>query len=181
MVTHDSRAAAIADRILFLADGLIVRELGRTDADQVLDCDVRTRRVAVIRVALKGLLGRKLRAFLTAFAIVLGVATVSGTYVLTDSISDAFDNYLHRGLPGNGRRRDRKVGVRVVGQRQRHRAGVRRVAATEGSRASGGVRRHRRGRRRGAADRLERQGDPVRRCAEPRLLGGSHPASSSTP
>ncbi len=46
----------------------------------------------MIRVALKGLLGRKLRAFLTAFAIVLGVATVSGTYVLTDSISDAFDN-----------------------------------------------------------------------------------------
>ena len=46
----------------------------------------------MIRVALKGLLGRKLRALLTAFAIVLGVATVSGTYVLTDSISDAFDN-----------------------------------------------------------------------------------------
>jgi len=46
----------------------------------------------VVRVALKGLLGRKLRAVLTAFAIVLGVATVSGTYVLTDSISDAFDN-----------------------------------------------------------------------------------------
>ena len=32
MVTHDARAAAIADRILFLADGLIVREL--TNADQ---------------------------------------------------------------------------------------------------------------------------------------------------
>jgi len=46
----------------------------------------------VVRVALRGLLGRKLRAVLTAFAIVLGVATVSGTYVLTDSISDAFDN-----------------------------------------------------------------------------------------
>ena len=29
MVTHEARAAAIADRILFLADGLIVRELGR--------------------------------------------------------------------------------------------------------------------------------------------------------
>src|SRR5262249_39693447 len=28
MVTHEARAAAIADRILFLADGLIVRELG---------------------------------------------------------------------------------------------------------------------------------------------------------
>jgi putative ABC transport system permease protein len=41
--------------------------------------------------ALKGLLGRKLRTILTAFAIVLGVATVSGTYVLTDSIDKAFD------------------------------------------------------------------------------------------
>jgi putative ABC transport system permease protein len=42
--------------------------------------------------ALKGLLGRKLRTILTAFAIVLGVATVSGTYVLTDSIDRAFDS-----------------------------------------------------------------------------------------
>jgi putative ABC transport system permease protein len=42
------------------------------------------------RVALKGLLGRKLRAALTAIAIVLGVAMVSGTYVLTDTIKAAF-------------------------------------------------------------------------------------------
>ena len=42
------------------------------------------------RVALKGLLGRKLRASLTAIAIVLGVAMVSGTYVLTDTIRRAF-------------------------------------------------------------------------------------------
>jgi putative ABC transport system permease protein len=45
----------------------------------------------VIRVALRGLIGRKLRTALTAFAIVLGVAMVSGTYVLTDSIDRAFD------------------------------------------------------------------------------------------
>jgi putative ABC transport system permease protein len=45
----------------------------------------------VIRVALKGLLGRKLRAALTAIAIVLGVAMVSGTYVLTDTITAAFN------------------------------------------------------------------------------------------
>ena len=45
----------------------------------------------MIRFALKGLLGRKLRTALTAIAIVLGVAMVSGTYVLTDSIDDAFD------------------------------------------------------------------------------------------
>jgi putative ABC transport system ATP-binding protein len=36
MVTHDARAAAIADRILFLADGLVVRELGRTTPEAVL-------------------------------------------------------------------------------------------------------------------------------------------------
>ena len=46
----------------------------------------------MIRFALKGLLGRKLRTALTAFAIVLGVAMVSGTYVLTDSIDKAFDS-----------------------------------------------------------------------------------------
>jgi putative ABC transport system permease protein len=45
----------------------------------------------VIKFALKGLLGRKLRTALTAIAIVLGVAMVSGTYVLTDSIDQAFD------------------------------------------------------------------------------------------
>jgi putative ABC transport system ATP-binding protein len=37
MVTHDPRAATIADRILFLADGLIVRELGRSSQQDVLD------------------------------------------------------------------------------------------------------------------------------------------------
>jgi putative ABC transport system permease protein len=42
------------------------------------------------RVALKGLLGRKLRAFLTGLAIVLGVAMISGTYILTDTIKSAF-------------------------------------------------------------------------------------------
>jgi putative ABC transport system ATP-binding protein len=36
MVTHDPRAAAIADRILFLADGLIVRDLGRVTPHEVL-------------------------------------------------------------------------------------------------------------------------------------------------
>ena len=46
----------------------------------------------MIKVAIKGLLGRKLRAALTAFAIVLGVAMVSGTYVLTDTIKHGFDS-----------------------------------------------------------------------------------------
>jgi len=42
-------------------------------------------------IALRGLWARKLRTFLTAFAIVLGIATVSGTFVLTDSITHAFN------------------------------------------------------------------------------------------
>jgi putative ABC transport system permease protein len=45
----------------------------------------------VISVVLKGLAGRKFRAVLTSFAIVLGVAMISGAYVLTDTIDKAFD------------------------------------------------------------------------------------------
>jgi putative ABC transport system ATP-binding protein len=36
MVTHEARAAAIADRIFFLADGLIVKTLGRSSEHEVL-------------------------------------------------------------------------------------------------------------------------------------------------
>ena len=37
MVTHEARAAVIADRILFIADGLIVRELTSATQNEVLD------------------------------------------------------------------------------------------------------------------------------------------------
>src|SRR5205823_824010 len=61
------------------------------------------------RVALKGLLGRKTRAILTAFAIVLGVAMVSGTFVLTDTINRAFhtiftSSYVHTDLVVSGKK-----------------------------------------------------------------------------
>ena len=46
----------------------------------------------MIRAELRGLLGRKLRTILTAVAIILGVAMVSGTFVLTDSIDKAFNS-----------------------------------------------------------------------------------------
>jgi putative ABC transport system ATP-binding protein len=36
MVTHDANAASIADRILFLADGLIVKDVGRSDEGEIL-------------------------------------------------------------------------------------------------------------------------------------------------
>lgn len=53
------------------------------------------------RFALRGILGRKLRTVLTAFAIVLGVATVSGTYVLTDSIDKAFGSIFTTSRQGS--------------------------------------------------------------------------------
>jgi putative ABC transport system ATP-binding protein len=37
MVTHDAHAAAIADRVLFLADGRMVCDLGRSTAHEILD------------------------------------------------------------------------------------------------------------------------------------------------
>jgi putative ABC transport system ATP-binding protein len=37
MVTHDAHAAAIADRVLFLADGLIVKDIGPSTAHEILE------------------------------------------------------------------------------------------------------------------------------------------------
>ena len=45
----------------------------------------------MLGVALKGLAARKFRASLIALAIVLGVAMISGTYVLTDTINNGFN------------------------------------------------------------------------------------------
>ena len=76
-------------------------------------------------IALRNLGARKLRAFLTALAIVLGVMMVAGTYVLTDTIEQSFDKIFtesnegvdavvtsnelveHRGRPGAPDRRQR--------------------------------------------------------------------------
>jgi putative ABC transport system permease protein len=48
----------------------------------------------MVTVALKGLAGRKVRALLTAIAIVLGVAMISGTYILTDTINSGFNTIV---------------------------------------------------------------------------------------
>ena len=44
------------------------------------------------RATIKGLMARKVRLALTAFSIVVGVAFVAGTFILTDTIGKAFDN-----------------------------------------------------------------------------------------
>ena len=54
----------------------------------------------MLSVALKGLAGRKLRALLTGLAVIIGVAMISGTYVLTDTITKAFDGIFDTSLKG---------------------------------------------------------------------------------
>jgi putative ABC transport system permease protein len=48
------------------------------------------------RAAIQGLWSRKLRTSLTALAVVFGVAMVSGTFVLTDTVSKAFDSLFQK-------------------------------------------------------------------------------------
>src|SRR5581483_5133017 len=49
---------------------------------------------------IKGLLAHKLRLALTALAVVLGVAFVAGTFVLTDTLASTFDNLFNE-VTGN--------------------------------------------------------------------------------
>jgi len=51
-------------------------------------------------LALKSLWARKARALATAFAVVIGVAFVAGSYVLTDTIFAAFDEIFGESLKG---------------------------------------------------------------------------------
>src|SRR5918995_2268089 len=48
-------------------------------------------------VIVRGFLTRKLRSALTAIAILLGVAMISGTFVLTDKINTAFSDIFESG------------------------------------------------------------------------------------
>ena len=100
MVTHEARAAAIArPRPVPRRRAHRPRVEGSFRArDRRRDGTARQR---VTRFALKALLGRKLRTVLSAFAIVLGVATVSGTYVLTDSIDKAFGSIFTESRNGS--------------------------------------------------------------------------------
>lgn len=54
----------------------------------------------MLRVAIKGVLARKLRLLLTSVAIVLGVGFVSGAFFLTDSMRDSFDSLFTEASQG---------------------------------------------------------------------------------
>ena len=52
-------------------------------------------------LALKSLWARKVRALTTTFAVVIGVAFVAGSYVLTDTIFAAFDEIFSESQRGH--------------------------------------------------------------------------------
>ena len=88
-------AAAVADRVVVLRDGEIVHDgAGATPRASARPDEGRWR--SVTRLALRGLLARKLRTALTGFAVVLGVAFVAGTFVFTDTINASFNDLFER-------------------------------------------------------------------------------------
>ncbi len=54
----------------------------------------------MLALSLRGIRMRKLRTALTAFAVVLGIALVSGTYLLTDTIDSTFDQVFQTANKG---------------------------------------------------------------------------------
>ena len=167
MVTHDPDAAAVADRLIELADGRIVRDEAVVAAGAHDPADV-----------LRGLGARKLRTALTALAVVLGVAMISGTYVLTDTIDQAFAEIFQTGeprastSPSPARSRRASAATRpppIDESLLAARAGGRRRAASPRPASSAG--------RRSATRRATSIGD--RRRPELRLVGQR--AAASTP
>jgi putative ABC transport system permease protein len=52
------------------------------------------------KLVIRGIAARKLRAFLTALAVLLGVAMIAGSYVLTDTINRSFEQIFRQGEKG---------------------------------------------------------------------------------
>ena len=85
-------------------------------------------------LTLRGLCARKLRAGLTALAVLLGVMMISGTYVFTDTINHSFDRIFETANEG--------VDIKVVPHKTvdsagRRAAAVQRVAAGAGQVGAG--------------------------------------------
>ena len=94
------------------------------------------------KVSLRGLAQRKLRAFVTMLAVLLGVAFIAGSYVLTDTINRSFDDIFDEAYAGT----DVAVSASTTGQSEdadlpafpeSYLDRVRRVAGVE--QAAGGI------------------------------------------
>ena len=119
----------------------------------------------VTKLAIRGLLTRKLRSVLTGFAVVIGVAFVVGTLVFTATIDESFKNLFERTQKGV----DVSVQAAPAGQ-GRSSASRRRCRADTLDEGQGDRRRRRRrgqrqlpvrdaARQEGRADRLQRPAD----------------------
>jgi putative ABC transport system permease protein len=94
------------------------------------------------KVAIRGLAQRKLRTFITALAVLLGVAFIAGSYVLTDTINRSFDDIFDEAYAGT----DVAISSSTTGQTdgadlppfsERYLDRVRRVPGVE--KAAGGI------------------------------------------
>ena len=54
----------------------------------------------MFKISLKNLLGHKLRLLITTVAIVLGVGFLAGTFVLTDTLGETFDDLFENANQG---------------------------------------------------------------------------------
>ena len=52
------------------------------------------------KATIRGLLARRIRLVVTALAVLLGVAFVSATYVLTDTVKRSFDSVFSQTVSG---------------------------------------------------------------------------------
>ena len=96
MVTHDPIAASYADRVVFLADGAIVDELLERQRRHDPRQDEEPGRLSPCgRSRSRGSWRKKVRFLLTGIAVMLGVAFVSGTFVLTETISNTFNGLFN--------------------------------------------------------------------------------------
>ena len=135
----------------------------------------------MIAVALKGLAGRKVRALLTALAVVIGISMVSGTYILTDTMQKSFDGLFTATYDKTDAVISTRRSSRARPSGSRHRTDPRR-AAREGP---GAARRSTRPAapsrpdEANAADIIGRDGKPVARESVGGSIDPAPPASSA--
>ena len=153
MVTHDPVAASYADRAVFLADGRIVDEIDDPTADPCPRPHADPGRLIMFSLTINSIRANKARFLLTGVAVILGVAFMAGTLVLTDTIKKSYDDVaanVYKSTDAVVRSRPR---VKTANDGDDVRGTIRRVDARQGP---GGARRaggrgaagRRRGRRR---------------------------------
>ena len=127
----------------------------------------------MFKVALKNVLGHKVRVLLTAVAVVAGVAFMAGTFVLTDTIKQGFDDLFADANQGVDAVIRQKAAFEVVGRVRRATSATRsRSASSPTIEAVDGV---------ASADAsiqgfafiIDKDGDPLNPPGRPRSSGAT--------